>query len=286
MFIFVGDICRIIRTNIYSFVTDAKYALKQEIAIVQNATVRNIASATSASSMMCTPRASSVPNVPNSLGFSSISSGGLKRSSSVIDLASNSPAPASTKSHIVRPSKTLRQTKMWTLPSDPSAVLEMDVAIADFVLSRNYDFAMVDDEKFKHMLRLARRVPPDYKPPTVARVGGELLNKLFDVNWNTETDRLLKDARTFGISMFGDGATIKTFPKINACASGVYNPFAMLDVFDCTQHMADGGVKDAPYIARLFIPLIKKLEDMTDPFVSADIIVSIIFAVIFQVTLF
>ena len=35
--------------------------------------------------------------------------------------------------------------------------------------------------------------------------------------------------------------------------------------------MADGGVKDAPYIARLFIPLIKKLEDMTDPFVSADI---------------
>ena len=102
---------------------------------------------------------------------------------------------------------------MWTLPSDPSAVLEMDVAIADFVLSRNYDFAMVDDEKFKHMLRLARRVPPDYKPPTVARVGGELLNKLFDVNWNTETDRLLKDARTFGISMFGDGATIKTFPR-------------------------------------------------------------------------
>ena len=175
---------------------------------------------------------------------------------------------------------------MWTLPSDPSAVLEMDVAIADFVLSRNYDFAMVDNEKFKHMLRLARRVPPDYKPPTVARVGGELLNKLFDVNWNTETDCLLKDARTFGISMFGDGATIKTFPKINACASGVYNPFAMLDVFDCTQHMADGGVKDAPYIARLFIPLIKKLEDMTDPFVSADIIVSIIFAVIFQVTLF
>jgi hypothetical protein len=106
---------------------------------------------------------------------------------------------------------------MWTLPSDPSAVLEMDVAIADFILSRNYDFTMVDAEKFKHMLRLARRVPPDYKPPTVARVGGELLNKLFDVNWNTETDRLLKDARTFGISMFGDGATIKTFTTLLQC---------------------------------------------------------------------
>ena len=44
----------------------------------------------------------------------------------------------------------------------------------------------------------------------------------------------------------------------------------MLDVFDCTQHMADGGIKDVPYIAGLFIPLIKQLENMTDPFVSPD----------------
>jgi hypothetical protein len=32
-------------TNIHSFVTDAKYALKEEIEMVQNLTVRNIASA-------------------------------------------------------------------------------------------------------------------------------------------------------------------------------------------------------------------------------------------------
>jgi hypothetical protein len=82
---------------------------------------------------------------------------------------------------------------MWTLPSDPAAELEMDVAVANFVLSRNYDFAMVNDEKFKHMLHVARRVPPNFKPHTVARVSGELLCKLFDVNWNNETNRLLKD---------------------------------------------------------------------------------------------
>ena len=73
---------------------------------------------------------------------------------------------------------------------------------------------MVNDEKFKTMIDVAERVPPNYKPPAVARVGGELLCKLYDVNWNNETDRLLKDARTFGISMFGDGATINTNPKI------------------------------------------------------------------------
>ena len=250
--------------------------------MVQNSTVRAIATARglnqdpqeSRGSTMRTPRASSVPNVPNSLTFSSTAPSSLKRSSSVIDLASEPPstsasAPkASIKSHFEKQPKKLRQTKMWTLPSDPAATLEMDVAVADFVLSRGYDFALVNDEKFKTMIDVARRVPPNYKPPTVARVGGELLNKLYDVNWNNETDRLLKDARTFGISMFGDGATINTNPKINACASGVYNPFAMLDVFDCTQHMADGGIKDAPYIAGLFIPLIKQLENVTDPFVS------------------
>ena len=54
----------------------------------------------------------------------------------------------------------------------------------------------------------------------------------------------------------------------DACASGVHNPFAMLEVFDCTKHMASGGIKDAPYIAGEFVPLIRKLEDMTDQFVS------------------
>ena len=222
---------------------------------------------------MCTPRSGSAPTVPCALRFSSDStSGGSKRASTVIDLATDSGAaqqPKSTlKSHFIQPAKKYRQAKMWSLPSDPAACLEMDVAIADFVLSRNYDFALVEDEKFRRIIDIARKLPPGYKPPTARRVGGELLCKLYDVNWQQETNRLLKDARTYGLSLYGDGATIKTFPKINACGSGVHNPFAMLDVFDCTKHMANGGVKDASYIAGLFIPLIQKLEDMEDQFVS------------------
>ena len=48
----------------------------------------------------------------------------------MIDLASESPAPVPAS------------MKMWILPSDPAVELEMDVAVADFVLSRNYDFAI------------------------------------------------------------------------------------------------------------------------------------------------
>ena len=40
----------------------------------------------------------------------------------------------------------------------------------------------------------------------------------------------------------------------------VHIPAAVLDVADCTDHVAEGGLKDATYLANLFLPLIVKLE--------------------------
>ena len=151
---------------------------------------------------------------------------------------------------------------------DPHAAREMDVAIADLVHSNLYKFKFAEDAKFQRVLDIARRLPPAYKPPAAHHVGGVLLDKLYEVNWHQETTSLLKDAHTFGISMFGDGATIKTTPMMNALAAGVHNSFAMLDVFDCTEHCSKGGKKDATYIAGLFLSLIAKLEAMEDDHVS------------------
>ena len=58
-----------------------------------------------------------------------------------------------------------------------------------------------------------------------------------------------------GIAFFGDGATIGTIPMINVLGAGVYNP-AILGTIDCTGHIASGGIKDAPFIASLFMPFI------------------------------
>jgi hypothetical protein len=91
---------------------------------------------------------------------------------------------------------------------------------------------------------------------------------LYDVNWDQETRALIKESKLFGISMYGDGTAIATTPMINALGSGVNNSFAMLEVYDCTGHMATRGVKDVVYIANLFIPLIAKLENMVDEYVS------------------
>jgi hypothetical protein len=43
------------------------------------------------------------------------------------------------------------------------------------------------------------------------------------------------------------------------------NPFALLDIVDCTSEIAKGGKKDAKYIARLLEPIISWIEQAKDP---------------------
>ena len=144
----------------------------------------------------------------------------------------------------------------------------MDVAIADLIHSNLYKFGLAEDPKFQRVLDIARRLPPTYKPPSAYHVGDILLDKLYDVKWMQETQSLLKDSHTFGASVCGDGATQKTVPMINCLGQAVHNSFTMLDVFDCTDHCARGGKKDAEYIAGLFLGVIAKLENMEDHYVS------------------
>ena len=64
--------------------------------------------------------------------------------------------------------------------------------------------------------------------------------------------------------MTGDGATIKTVPLVNVLAAGVNNPFALLDIADCTDHLSNGGKKDAMHIAKIIMPLIELIHSEPD----------------------
>jgi hypothetical protein len=75
---------------------------------------------------------------------------------------------------------------------------------------------------------------------------------------------LLSEAKIYGVTVFGDGATIKSVPLVNILAAGVNNPFALLDIVDCTKHCALGGKKDARYLADIVKPLITKMESERD----------------------
>ena len=61
-------------------------------------------------------------------------------------------------------------------------------------------------------------------------------------------------------TVLGDGATVKTSPLINVNAEGPKNPGCVLGIIDCTEHMSEGGVKDADYIARQTLALVQSLD--------------------------
>ncbi len=75
---------------------------------------------------------------------------------------------------------------------------------------------------------------------------------------------LLSEVDIFGLTIYGDGATIKSVPLINILAAGSNNPFALLDIVNCTTHLQSEGKKDALYISSMILPLIQRMENTRD----------------------
>ena len=98
-------------------------------------------------------------------------------------------------------------------------------------------------------------------------MSGTLLELNFQNCCITNKTLLMKEAKVFGLTLLGDGATIKRMPLINVLAMSGQVPPTVLAINDCTDHIADGGKKDAPYIAQMFLELIKELDpnfELTD----------------------
>jgi hypothetical protein len=91
------------------------------------------------------------------------------------------------------------------------------------------------------------------KPPNRNMISGTLLDHLYDSK--TQMNSLMSEARIFCLN----GATIMTC-HLNILAAVVNNPFALLDVADCTNHASAGKNKDAKNIACLIHPFIEKME--------------------------
>ena len=77
---------------------------------------------------------------------------------------------------------------------------------------------------------------------------GILINKIYNNNFTNSVKLLTTDATVYGVSLFGDGATIMTSPLVNVLGPRVYCQPVVLDIFDCIGHCKEGKKKDAPYI--------------------------------------
>lgn len=106
-------------------------------------------------------------------------------------------------------------------------------AIADFVYSKGLSFSVTEGDHFMQILKLSKLVGPLYRPPNRK----SLANELLDLSYETRVERYMKDldvdAEVYGLSLFGDGATVHGMPLMNILAAGVVEPSAVLAIIDC-----------------------------------------------------
>ena len=132
----------------------------------------------------------------------------------------------------------------------PQAKENCDVAIAHYIIAKQHPLYEAEDFLFNRVITAAQHVNSSYKPPGRNEIGGPLLDAVYLSYHQNELCNLLKDALTFGLAIYGDGAFIKTVPQINILAASPSSPGCVLNVIDCTNHMSDGGKKDAAYISK------------------------------------
>jgi len=137
----------------------------------------------------------------------------------------------------------------------------LTMAIADLIHSCGLPFSLASHHKFQRVLTCAKQAPKNFTPPNRNLVAGKLLDLNYQIYKTQTTEMLLKDADTYGLSFFGDGATIRKSPLINILASSVGEPAGCLSIVDCTGHLESDGRKDAAYIASLFVPHIQSMEE-------------------------
>jgi hypothetical protein len=82
--------------------------------------------------------------------------------------------------------------------------------------------------KFRRVLLLAKCATKKYTPPGRNKVAGELLDLNYDLYIKKAFESLIKEADVYGISFFGDAATVKKAPLINILASSVHMPVGCL----------------------------------------------------------
>ncbi len=76
-------------------------------------------------------------------------------------------------------------------------------------------------------------------------MAGLLLDDIYQSTYDEQMRSLLRESKVFGIALFGNDATIQKVPMMIFLGSSPNNPFALLDIVDCTSEMAKGGKKDA-----------------------------------------
>jgi hypothetical protein len=138
----------------------------------------------------------------------------------------------------------IQQLMLIGTKHDPHATERMDIAIADFIFCNRLPISLVECTQFNKLILSARHILPKYTPPYRKKLAGPLLVDIYQSTHGEQMRSLLKGLKVFGIALFGNGATIQKVPMMIFLGSSPNNPFALLDIVDCTSKIGKGWEKE------------------------------------------
>ena len=153
-----------------------------------------------------------------------------------------------------------RYSQMSIEASMQQSGVRLTAAIANFVHSEGLPFSVVDKPTFHAMLEEARYTPAKYTIPNRRLIGGNLLDLTYATYFDDNLAKLNEGIEMYGICLYGDSATIRRKPFLNILAASVHEPCIVLEIADATDHLKEGGKKDSTYVAKQFLPWMKKLD--------------------------
>ena len=136
----------------------------------------------------------------------------------------------------------------------------LDTAIAEFCFREGLPFSIVEKPSFTRVIKCAKFASQHYSPPGRDLIRTTYLDASYEAYMKDGAERLLLEGDTFGGSLMADGATVRTMPLTNILASGYHQKTIVLEIVDCTGHLAGGGKKDARFIAGLFKPHMDRID--------------------------
>ena len=135
----------------------------------------------------------------------------------------------------------------------PDAEEKLSNCIAKFIFELGLPFSTCESKHLLLIISLSKHVSSTYKPPTRNNLATNYLSKLHTNYKEKGKQKLLDEANIFGLSVMGDGATIKRKPLFNVMMSGIHEPCFVASVKDCSKDLAKGQDKTGEYLSQKYI---------------------------------
>ena len=144
---------------------------------------------------------------------------------------------------------------------DTSHRAEMDEAVAKFFMGCDVSFQIVGHPLFKRMIDKAKTAGPSYKPPIRQRLSDDLLDTV-EARVDSYKAPHLEAMKIYGGTIAADGATVHGEPIANFVTKVASMPKPVhLKILNAKKHIAEGGSKNADFMAEGLVTEIRLLPD-------------------------